>query len=383
MAWYGEAMATKRLTKHDVIRSVPFLTAFAVVCAVGAGLLLAKLASPVQTVSLPSPSLKTLAAWHGIELGNFAILTHLSEPQYNQILTGQFDLALVDNTPNWYFTDGGLRPGPASYNFAQMDQVVKYAYDNNMAIQAHHFLWGEEKWLPDWLKNGNYTPTQLMDLIHQHIATVGGRYKGQIKEWTVVNEAFSRGQHVYGLRDWWADHLPDQNYIDQASIWAHQADPNAKLILNDFSNEHYNPISDAMYDYIKGAKARKVPIDGIGMQMHIDGTHPPNKDEVVRNMQRFGALGVDVYVTEFDVNMNDVPGSNTVKDQVEANIYYDMMRACIESGVCHSFSLLGITDKETWYNYLPSTSSARPLLFDKNYRPKKAFDSFRAALSQP
>lgn len=340
------------------------------------------LANRVTTPDLASPPLKALAVKHEIELGNFAISSRLNEKPYTDILTGQFNLALADNTPNWYFTDGGLRPSPTSYNFKQMDQVVAFAESNHMAIQAHHFVWGEEKWLPAWLKNGNYKKNQLLELIHQHILTVGGRYKGRIREWTVVNEAFSRAQHVYGLHDWWADHVGDQSYIDKSFIWARQADPKAKLILNDFGNETPNGISNAMYDYIKSAKARGIPIDGVGMQMHIDGTKPPDKNLVITNMKRFAALGVEVYVTEFDVNMNDAKLSNHQKDKKEAQIYYDMMRACIESKVCHSFSILGITDKETWYNHL-GLESPRPLPFDEKYRPKPAYYSLRSALAQP
>ena len=335
-------------------------------------------------ISLPTPPLKNLAASHGIELGNFAILSHINDKPYKQILTSQFNLALADNTPNWYFTDGGLRPTSRSFNFKQLDAVVSFSKSNHMSIQAHHLLWGEEKWLPDWLTKGSYSSAQLMDIIHNHIATVAGRYKGQISEWTVVNEAFTRQQHVYGLHDWWADHTGSQAYIDQSFIWAHQADPQAKLILNDFGNEQFNPVSDAMYSYIKSAKARGIPIDGIGMQMHIDATHAPNKDDVIRNMQRFASLGVEVYVTEFDVNMSAVPASDAARDQIEGTIYYNMMRACIESKACHSFAELGITDKETWYNYMgPSTADARPLMFDEKYRPKPAFYSFRSALEQP
>lgn len=336
---------------------------------------------PKNTV-LPTPPLKVLAARHDIELGNFAISSYLSEPQYSNILSSQFNLAVIDNTPNWYFTDGGLRPSSTTYNFATMDKVVHYAQAHNMQMQAHHLVWGEDKWLPGWLKNRR-SPQQLLDDMHDHISTVVGHYKGKIKEWSVVNEAFTRQQHVYGLRDWWADNIGSTSYIDQAFIWAHQADPEAKLILNDFDNEHFNPVSDAMYAYIRDARARGVPIDGIGMQMHIDGTHPPDANEVAQNMRRFGELGVQVYVTEFDVNMSAVAAPIAVRQNLEGSIYYDMMRACIESGNCHSFSELGITDKETWYNYMgPSTANALPLMFDKNYQPKPAFYAFRSALLQ-
>lgn len=331
--------------------------------------------------ALPTPPLKALAQEKGIELGNFAIRSRLNESAYTDILTSQFSLATIDNTPNWYFTDGGLRPSATTYNFDHMDEVVEFAESNDMAMQAHHYVWGEEKWLPDWLKQGNYSKQELLDLMRDHILTVGGRYKGQIQEWTVVNEPFTRQQHLFGLNDWWADATGDWDYIDQAFIAARQADPNAKLILNDFDNEGYNDVSNAMYDYVKAAKARGVPIDGIGMQMHIDGVHPPQKNEVISNMKRFAALGVEIYVTEFDVNMNDVKADGRDKDNIQGNIYYEMMRACIESRVCHSFSLLGITDAETWYNYIGLTDP-RPLPFDRRYRPKPAFYSLRTALSQ-
>lgn len=333
----------------------------------------------VQTPVLPTPSLKQLASERGVALGNFAILNHLDDKTYADILTSQFDFVLADNTPNWYFTDGGLRPSRTTYNFKQMDEVLSFAQANNMPVQAHHYVWGEEKWLPKWLTTGNYTRQELLNIIHEHIATVGSRYKGQIREWTVVNEPFSRAEHLFGLRDWWADNIGDQSYIDQSFIWARQADPSAKLILNDFNNESINDTSNATYDYIKGALARGVPIDGLGMQMHLDGGHPPTKDEVISNMRRFASLGIVVYVTEFDVNMNDVKANAKDKNDIEGNIYYEMMGACIESKVCHSFAYLGITDKETWYKHI-GLKDPRPLMFDEKYRPKPAFYSTRTAL---
>lgn len=331
---------------------------------------------------LPKPPLKELAVQHNVKLGNFAISTLIDEPAYANILTSQFDFALADNTPNWYFTDGGLRPGPTEYNYTNMDKVMGFAESNAMPVQAHHYVWGEEKWLPDWLKKGNYSKEEVLAFMKDHILTVGRHYSGRIAEWTVVNEPFTRNHHIYGLRDWWADNTGGNiDYIDQAFRWAREADPKSKLLLNDFNNESINDTSDWMYEYVSGALKRGVPIDGIGMQMHIDGTHPPTKDEVISNMKRFGELGLDVSVTEFDINMGDVKADTTVKDELEGRIYYEMMRACIESGVCKSFAYLGITDKETWYNYM-GIKDPRPLMFDELYNPKPAFWATRAALEQ-
>jgi endo-1,4-beta-xylanase len=338
--------------------------------------------SPVHLTGLRQPSLKSLAEKHNIELGNFAIPSRTNEAQYDYLLTSQFNLALVDNQPNWHFIDADLRPTATTFDFSRIDQVVNYATAHNMAIQMHHFVWGDEKWLPDWLKKGNYDKNQLLDIIHNHITVVGQRYSGRVEEWSVVNEAFTRAQHLYNLHDWWADHIGDQSFIDKSFIWAREADPHAKLLLNDFNDEINSATSNNMYSYIKSARERGIPIDGIGMQMHIDASKRPNKDEVVSNMQKFGKLGIKVYVTELDVNMNSVNGSADYKDQLQAAIYYDMVRACIESKVCPSFSILGITDKETWYNYIGS-NKANPLPFDRNYKPKPAYYSIYDALIQP
>lgn len=330
---------------------------------------------------LPDPPLYVLAQKHDITIGNFAIYTRLNEIPYREILTSEHNLALADNTPNWYFIGGGIRPTKETFNFREMDEVVNFAKQNNMKLEAHHYLWGEEKWLPDWLKNGNFSKQELSNLIQEHIATVGGRYRGRIDTWTVVNETFTRRQNIYGLNDWWYDQFKDDSFIDDAFRWARQADPNAKLLINDFNNEGINDVSNAMYDYVKSAKERGVPIDGIGMQMHIDGTHPPTKDEVKSNMKRFYELGVDIYITEFDVNMNDVKARSDSKDQIQANIYYEMARACVESPGCKSFAMLGITDKETWYSHM-GLPDPRPLPFDKQYKPKPAYFALRRAFGE-
>jgi len=105
---------------------------------------------PVATIP-PKPPLKVPAEKHKLQIGNFAILNHIYEPDYSDILTRQFHFVLANNTPNWYFTDGGLRPSRTSFNFKQMDEVVAYAEKHAMPVQAHHFVWGGEKWLPEWL----------------------------------------------------------------------------------------------------------------------------------------------------------------------------------------------------------------------------------------
>lgn len=371
-------MVNNKKSKPKKINQQLVITCSLALIIIAAALALNALKTP-HSPQLPKPPLKELAAQNGIIIGNHAIRNHLNDKPYTEILKSEFDYVLADNTPNWYFTDGGLRPGPQEYNFKQMDEVMTFAEQNSMPVESHHYVWGEQKWLPQWLKDGNYSNDQVMNFMKDHINTVGKRYSGRIAQWTVVNEPFTRSQHLYNLNDWWADNTGgNYDYIDQAFRWAREADPNSQLILNDFNNESINDTSNLQYEYMKGALARGVPIDGIGMQMHLDGAHPPTKDEVKSNMRRFADLGLDVYVTEFDVNMNDVQADARSKDRIQGNIYYEMMLACIESKTCEHFAYLGITDSETWYNHI-GLKDPRPLMFDRNYQPKPAYFSTRAA----
>lgn len=329
---------------------------------------------------LPVPPLKELAERRGIKIGTFASLKYLRERPYSEIIASEFEYAIIDGEPNWKFEDFSLRPSESEFDFSHMDQVFDFADQNNMPVRVQHLLWGDDKWLPDWLKNGNYTQAQLLDIIKNHIATVGAHYKGQVREYTVVNEAFSREIKTGGNEDWWGKELGRQ-YIDVAFLEARKADPNAILILNDFGNETIGEISNNMYDYIKDALTRGIPIDGLGMQMHIDGTNYPTKDKVVENMRRFADLGLKIYVTEFDVNMHNFEASDKESDQLQADIYKDLVSACLEVGanVCNNFGFLGLVDRQSWYGGI-GLDDANPLLFYDDYRPKPAFFAIREVL---
>ncbi len=333
--------------------------------------------SPPQ---LPTPPLKELAERRGLQIGNFGSLKYLRERPYSDILAGEFEHLIIDGEPNWKFEDFTLRPARDQYDFSNMDQVFDFADQHDMPVRVQHLLWGDEKWLPDWLKQGNFNSEELMSIIRDHITTVGKRYQGKVREYTVVNEAFSRKLLTGGNHDWWGERL-GESYIDEAFRTAHQADPNAILILNDFGNETEGEISNLMYEYIKGAKARGIPIDALGMQMHIDATNAPEKDKVVANMRRFAGLGVKVYVTEFDVNMHGTQDSRDDEDQRQAQIYKDLVGACVEVGpeICPSFGFLGLTDRQTWYHGL-GIDDANPLMFTEDYEPKPAFYAVRDAL---
>lgn len=367
--------STKIVAKHK-----PKTTILRVLAVFGAAVLIVCLGLvawfwSIRAPNLPEPSLKVLAAQHGVQLGMLAQPEQLTEPAFGGVLTSQYSMITSDGQIHW----DKFRPSPTAYDFAPMDKEVAFAQAHNMTVQGHHLVWDEEDSLPKWLKSSDYSHEQLMDILHEHIATTVGRYKGRVTEWSVVNEPFSRMQHVFGLKAWWAENLGNNTeYIDQAFRWARQADPDAKLILNDFYNEAESPVSNAMYEYMKSAKARGVPIDGIGLQMHVDLAHPPNKDAIVRNMQRFGKLGYKVYMTEFDFRYNTTNKKIEERTMLETRLARDVVHACVEAGNCVSLTVFGMADQNSFARWL-THGRYRSYLFTSRYQPKPAFDAFRKA----
>jgi GH35 family endo-1,4-beta-xylanase len=106
------------------------------------------------------------------------------------------------------------------------------------------------------------------------------------------------------------------------------------------------------------------------------------KNAAIKNIQRYGEIGVQTYITEFDINLNSVKGSAEYKSKLESSITYDMVRACIESRYYVSYDEFGITDKENLHKWLGSTNT-HSYLFESRYRPKASYFAFRLALLKP
>lgn len=301
---------------------------------------------------------------------------------FDQVVSSQYSFITIDGALHW----DQMRTSPTGYDFTEADKVVNYAVTHDLDVQAHHLIWDEKDSVPKWLQNGNYSKDQLYDIMHQHINTVMQHYKGKVQAYTVVNEPFSRGKHKYNLNCWWGDHLGGgTEYIDKAFIWAHEADPSATLILNDFDNEVSSDVSDLQYAYMKSAKERGIPIDAIGMQLHVNAADPPSYEAMVKNMKRFGDLGYKVYVTEFDVDTSKVKGTTPYKNQVAARVTADVVRACIDSKSCSSFNVFGMRDPtlfESWQLYWQRHRQPRSYLLSSRYHTKPQFDTFRSALTE-
>jgi endo-1,4-beta-xylanase len=331
--------------------------------------------SPASRPVAVNQPLRTLAALDDLRIGTATDPTLLStDPTYQQIVGGQFSLVTPGNDMKWQTVE----PTQGTYDWTAADQLVAFAEAHGQLVRGHTLIWHNQ--LPTWLTtgvaNGTITPDQLKALLHKHITDEVTHFKGEIWQWDVVNEAFNEDGTLRNTL--WLQNLgPD--YIADAFRWAHQADPKALLFINDYNIEGTSPKSTAAYNLVKQLRSEGVPIDGVGIQGHL-GTQYGfyGADAVAANMARFTALGMDVAVTEADVR-SILPMTNP-NLQAEAEGYNTLMQGCLLTKHCISFSIWGVSDKDSWIpGVFPGQGGA--LLWDENYAPKPAYTALQVDLA--
>jgi endo-1,4-beta-xylanase len=118
----------------------------------------------------------------------------------------------------------------------------------------------------------------------------------------------------------------------------------------------------------------------VGMQMHINIINPPSMNDVTTNMQRIAELGLQVHITELDVQIQGGQGTDQERLMQQAQLYGDVARVCISVEACTSLAMWGFTDQHTWIPAETGHPDA-PLIFDQSYQPKPAYSALVAALS--
>lgn len=300
-------------------------------------------------------TLGSAAAAQGRYFGTAVAASHLGETDYVSTLNREFDSATPENEMKWDATE----PTRGTFTFSAADQVVNHAQAQGMDVRGHTLVWHSQ--LPSWV--GGLGAADLRSAMNNHINRVMGHYKGQIHSWDVVNEAFQDGGSGARRSSPFQDKLGD-GYIEEAFRTARAADPAAKLCYNDYNTDGVNAKSTAVYNMVKDFKSRGVPIDCVGFQGHFNSNSPVPSD-LRANLQRFADLGVDVQITELDIE-----GSGAA----QADSYARVVEACLAVDRCTGITVWGVTDKYSW------RSGGTPLLFDGNYAAKPAYDAVLSAL---
>src|SRR5215471_3443202 len=286
---------------------------------------------------------------------------------YEATASSEFNILTPENQLKF----GAVEPQQNIFAFTAGDMHAQFAQAHGMQIHGHNLVWHSQ--LPGWLTGATWTTAQLTAVMNNHIDNVVGHYRGQIALWDVVNEALNDDGTL--RTSIWETTIGPQ-YIAMAFQRARADDANAILVYNDFNIETENAKSNALFNLVSGFKQQGIPIDAIGLQVHLT-SGGIDISSLTSNMQRFAQLGIQIYITEMDVRYS-TPIS-TANLQAQATIYQNVLNACLQQPACKGLQTWGFTDKYSW---IPSTFAGQgdALEFDANYSAKPAYFALQTGL---
>ena len=338
------------------------------------------LAFAIGARPIDAQTLRQAADQSGLLVGAAVRPSFLLEPAYASTLAREFNMVEAEDAMKWWV----VRKNEDAYDFSQGDQLVHFAEEHDMKVRGHCLVWGRDN--PKWLTQGRFTKKQLSKMLHEHIDRVMRHYAGHVFAWDVVNEALDENGNV---RDsiWYNQpgiglSRHGTAYIEQVFRWAHRADPHAQLFYNEAEGEEQNHKSDAIFTMIKNFKRRGVPIDGVGLQLHIPAL-AVDAAALEKNIARLTDLGLQVHITELDVSLPLYPRGRTNANDTarQAEVYRDVVRACLNHRGCTAVQTWGFTDKYSWIGSHSHGTRGAALPFDRTYKPKPSYDAMIQELS--
>jgi endo-1,4-beta-xylanase len=298
----------------------------------------------------------------------------LTEEPYRQTLGREHSMVTPENMMKFQF----IHPGAGRYAFCDADALVDFALANGMVVHGHALVWHEA--IPTWVSDGGFSDAEIAEILHEHITTVVGHFRGRVAEWDVLNEPLD--DDSADLRQSiWQRALGD-DFVATIFTWAHEADPDARLYVNEYGIESAGDKADRLFDLVEAAVQAGVPIHGVGFQAHEDLGEEAAPAELRSNMARYQSIGVDVRISELDDNPGDTPSAADLAAQ--ADFFRQELEVCLALPHCKSFSMWGFTDK---YSSLAPDDGygeiGHGLIFDETYAPKPAYDALADVLGAP
>lgn len=336
--------------------------------------------SPIPTPKETLSPMEKLLTPHLVDVAKKAGVTKIGveftgndylRTDWSKITTEQFNSVTLDWGLDW----ATVEPSNGKFDFSIIDRQLPFIEANKLSIKGHSLVDVGQS-TPQWIKDGNYSASELKQILINHVKTIVSHYKGVINEWTVVNEPYL---YPYRTDDVFYKAL-GYNYIDIAFQAAREANPSAKLIYNDTENHRSDSgaLTTALtQETVKRLKSKGL-IDMVGLEMHLDGSFYTTKQDIINVMQSYG---VPVAITEFDIDLNTVKGTNAQRFALQAKLAGDAVSACRQSKVCKEITFWGIGDNSSWLEVSMGEKNADPTMFDNNLKPKPFYFAVRKALS--
>lgn len=310
------------------------------------------------------------------------------DPQAETLVKAQFNQVVAENCMKGEL----IHPEVNRYDWTDADRLVDWSQRHGMTLIGHCLVWHSQppKWIFTDETGKNVSRETLIGRMYSHIMTIVTRYRGKIKGWDVVNEAFE-DDGSYRKTPYY--NIIGPEYLALAFQFAHEADPDAELYYNDYSMSKPGK-REAVCQLVRQLKAKGIRIDAVGMQSH-NGYNYPDYSDYEKSLEAFAAEGVKVMLTELDMNMLPNPkdfngaeisqnfklmeqynpyvkGLDKKAQKLFNQRYLDLFRIVERhKDVISRVTFWGVNDGHTWLNDWPVKGRTNyPMLFDRDYQAK-------------
>ena len=336
-------------------------------------------------------TLRKLAAEKGLLYGTTVAAAQITgDPPFADLVRQEASLVVAENEMKWQVINRGA---PGDDDFAPADTIATFAAANKLVLRGHNLLWYHRT--PEWFFDLPDKAAQRQAVV-EHIQQLAGRYRGRIHSWDVVNEPIEpKDGRPDGLRTAVFLETLGPEYLDLAYRTARDADPNARLVVNEYDVELDAPEQEArriaVLHLLEGMRRSGTPVDAVGIQAHLTAAGgPPFSASLLRRfLADIASLGLTIQITELDVTDEKVPADVTVRDNLVADTYRRFLNAALDEPAVKMVVTWGLSDRHSWIvrretyqaKWRIDDAASRPLPFDADLEAKPAFDAIAGAFA--
>lgn len=331
---------------------------------------------PTHAETLNSASgLAALAAQRGLLFGS-AMTVREFAPAFAPLFINETAIITAENEMKM----ANIRKNQDATDFARADAVFNFAVTQGKLIRGHTLVWNS--WVPEWVKT--LSRPEMEHFLDEHIELVMGRYEGRIHSWDVVNEAV--GHDTFGpltLRNGPFTDIVGPDYIARSFRRARAVDPKAKLILNETHTEREDELGrnyrQRLLVLIDSLLDAGVPLDGIGLEGHIQPDVKFIPERFAEFLQAIADRGLEIQITELDVNDQSFPDDVQQRDAMVAEVYSRFLGTALANRNVKLVVTWQMTDRTAYYyneslgNFPEAERRPRPLLFDLEFNKKPSY----------
>jgi endo-1,4-beta-xylanase len=331
----------------------------------------------------PTPTLGAIAAKNGYLFGAAAADEVIDrDAAYRDLYVTQTKIITTDVALKM----GRVAPQPGPKHFENADRLLAFCDQHKIAMRGHCLIWNE--WNPDWVKKMSTSERRMF--FDSYIEEVVARYQGKLQSWDVVNEPFWPGHHAPGgfrIGPWYDAFGPD--YVRRAFERAAQVDRTTKFVLNEAQTERDDELGLAvrsgLLKLVADLKNAGVRIDVVGLQGHLQPQYPHDPARFNEFLHALADLGVDIYITEFDVRDDIFPDDPVARDAAVARTAQQFLEPTLRHPAVKALISWELADNYSFYRGIyraknPTASRLpRPLPYDDQLQAKPLWNTIAQA----